>query len=102
MRVIARRTLVEFGERHSRAKSSLDTWFHEVRKADWSSPVDVRRHYRSADFVRDRVVFNVGGNNYRIVAAINYPARTVYIKFVGTHPEYECINAATVDFRRKT
>jgi mRNA interferase HigB len=68
-----------------------------VRAADWSKPTDIKEMFRSADILaNDRVVFNIGGNKYRLVVAVHYRGKRVYIRFVGTHPEYDRIDAVTV------
>ncbi len=92
MRVIAKRALVAFWKRHADAENPLLAWYREVEKEDWASPARVKERYRTASFVGDRVVFNIKGNTYRLVVRINYPARIVYIRFVGTHQEYDRID----------
>lgn len=97
MRVISRKPLREFSERHPPAKSPLDAWFAEARRADWSSFADVKATYGSADVVAgNRVIFNIGGNKYRLVAKMAYKCRTVYVRFVGTHAEYDRIDVKTI------
>jgi mRNA interferase HigB len=97
VRVIARKALRDFWERHPEAESALRAWYHDVDRAGWTGPDDVRRQYATASFVaNNRVVFNVRGNRYRIVVAINYAYGVVYVRFVGTHAEYDRIDAATV------
>ena len=99
MRVISRKTLREFWERPGRADAEqpLKAWFQEAEHADWATPADVKSFYRSASIVaNDRIVFNIGGNKYRLVVRVNYPYRMVYIRFVGTHHEYDQINATEV------
>jgi len=72
-------------------------WFRQVRQADWAKPADVKREIRSASILKDgRVVFNVAGNKYRIAVWINYPYRVVYIRFVGTHRQYDSIDAQSI------
>jgi mRNA interferase HigB len=104
MRVIARRTLRRFVE--SRAghkdqaalKAALDAWFDEVRKATWRSTVDVKRRYASASIITaERVVFNIKGNSYRLVAAIDFEKAIVWIKWVGTHKDYDMIDVTEVE-----
>jgi mRNA interferase HigB len=92
VRVIARKTLRRFveslaGTKDDRAvKAALDAWFHEVQKADWKTPADVLRSYANASIVgNDRVVFNIKGNDYRLVIAIDYRRAIVFIKWIGTH-----------------
>jgi mRNA interferase HigB len=104
MRIIARRTLRQFVE--SRAgqsdqqalKAALDAWFAEVRKAIWSSTIDVKRLYASASIVSsDRIVFNIKGNAYRLVVAVDFEKGIVWIKWLGTHRDYDRIDVREVD-----
>jgi len=75
----------------------LRSWVSVVKAADWSKPTDMKAMFRSADILaNDRVVFNIGGNKYRLVVAVHYRDKRVYIRFVGTHAEYDRIDAATV------
>ncbi len=92
MRVIAKKTLREFWLRHPDAEGPLLAWFREVEKEDWDSPAKVKERYRTASFVGDRVVFDIKGNRYRLVVRINYPFRIVYVRFVGTHEDYDGID----------
>ena len=97
MRIIAKRTLGEFWERHPQAEQPLKAWHQQVKSADWAAPDDVKAAYRSADFLKgNRVCFNIGGNKYRLIVQINYPKRVVFIRFVGTHAEYRKIDADSV------
>lgn len=97
MRIIARKTLKEFWEREPGAKVPLEAWFAEGRNAKWSGPADVKASYGTASILKDgRVVFNIGGNKYRLVVWINYAFFTVYVRFVGTHREYDDIDAQTI------
>ena len=97
MRLIARRTLREFWERHPDAEQALRAWFHDVERADWASPADVKRIYANVSIVGDsRLVFNIHGNRYRLVVAVNYPHRICYVRFVGTHRAYDRIDVTTV------
>lgn len=97
MHVISRRQLREFAARHPDADMSLRAWFHEAEQARWSAPMDIKRQYVTASILRDnRVVFNIGGNKYRLVVKINYRAQIAYIRFVGTHSEYDHINAEAI------
>src|SRR5215472_6325262 len=91
--------LREFWNRAGRsdAEQPLRAWVHVVRAAEWSRPTDIKEMFRSADIVaNDRVVFNVGGNKYRLVAAIHYRGKRIYIRFIGTHAEYDRVNASTI------
>ena len=97
MRVIARATLRDYWENYPAVEGRLRAWFQEAKAAKWSSPTDVKAEYASASIVADnRVVFNIGGNSYRLVVHINYELQIVYIKFIGTHDEYDNIDATTV------
>ena len=97
MRIIAKRTLREFWERHVDAEQPLRAWYREVQQADWDMPVKVKARYPSASIVAgNRVVFNIKGNDYRLVVKIHYGHRTVYVRFVGTHAEYDGVNVARV------
>lgn len=97
MRIIAKRTLREFWESHPDAEGPLLAWYREVEKEDWDTPAKVKDKYASASIVgNDRVVFNIKGNTYRLVVAVNYPYRVVYIKFVGTHADYDAIDVEEV------
>src|SRR5437773_12169177 len=72
-------------------------WFRQVKQADWARPADVKRDLRSASILKDgRAVFNIAGNKYRIVVWINYPYRVVYIRFIGTHRQYDAIDAQSI------
>lgn len=97
MRIIAKRALRAFWEHHPQAKGPLEAWHQEVERADWTEPAAIKTTFRSASLLRDhRVVFNIAGNKYRLVVKINYPYRIVYIRFIGTHAEYDRINAETI------
>jgi mRNA interferase HigB len=97
VRIIAKRTLRDFWKRHPKAQGPLEAWHQEVAHADWASPSALKAHFRSASVLQgNRVVFNVAGNQYRLVAKINYPYRVVYIRFIGTHAEYDAIDITSV------
>jgi mRNA interferase HigB len=97
MRIIAKKALREFWECHPDAEEPLLAWYREVEQGDWDTPAKVKEKYRSASIVGDnRVVFNIKGNDYRLVVKINYPYRVVYIRFVGTHAEYDRIDVEEV------
>jgi mRNA interferase HigB len=95
--VIALSTLKSFISRtaaHAEAREPVMAWYRPVKKADWASPADVKRDIRSASILKDgRVVFNIAGNKYRIVLWINYPYRVAYVRFIGTHRQYDGIDA---------
>jgi mRNA interferase HigB len=97
MRILAKSTLRAFWERHPNAEEPLLAWYRETEKADWDSPAQVKARYRSASFVgENRVIFNIKGNAYRLVVQINYSYRVVYVRFVGTHAEYDKIDVEEV------
>jgi len=97
VRIVARRTLREFWEKHADAEQPLRAWYHDVRKADWTAPADVKRVYANASLVgENRIVFNIGGNKYRLVVAVHYRYRMCYVRFVGTHNAYDRIDVSTV------
>jgi len=97
MRVIALRTLREFWERHPDAQPALEAWYSDARRATWRSPSDIKDTYRNASIVgKNRVVFNIKGNSYRLVVAVQYEHGMVFVRFVGTHRDYDRIDADTV------
>jgi mRNA interferase HigB len=97
MRVIARKTLRDFWGEHADAEQQLKAWFHEAGAARWKSFADIKARYRSADVLPgNRVVFDIKGNNYRLVVKVHYNRSLVFIRFVGTHAEYDRINAETI------
>lgn len=97
MRIISKGTLRDFWQRHAGAENALREWYQAVKGADWNTPAELKMAYPSASIIAgNRAVFNIGGNNYRLVAHINYRRRQVYIRFVGTHAEYDRIDAAEV------
>lgn len=97
MRIISRKILKDFWETHPDAEQPLRAWYADVKQAHWRSPSEIKDVYRHASFVaKNRVVFNIKGNSYRLVAAIQYEFGIVYIRFAGTHQEYDRVDAATV------
>ena len=97
MRIISRRALREFWEVHRDAEEPLDAWYRKVRREDWSTPADVKARHPTASVVgRNRVVFNIRGNDYRLIVLVNYRQRIVYVRFVGTHVEYDRVDAREV------
>lgn len=97
MRVIAKKTLRLFWEKHKDCEQQLKTWYEETAESVWVSPKDIKANYPSASFLADnRVVFNIKGNSYRLIVKINYKYKMVWIRFVGTHAEYDKINANTI------
>ena len=100
MRVIAVPTLKAFWKTRPQfrdAEGPTLAWYRAVLKADWAKPSDVKQQFGNASILQDgRVVFNIAGNKYRVIAWINYPYRVVYIRFVGTHEQYDSIDAQTI------
>lgn len=98
MQVIAKRTLRRFWERHPRAEAVLRSWHGAVEKAAWESPADVKAEFGTrVDFVADnRVIFDLSGNRYRLIAHVSYRYKRVLVKFVGTHKDYDRIDPETV------
>ena len=97
MRIIAKRTLRTYWEREPGAEQPLRSWFALAAKSEWSSPADVKAIYGNASIVGgDRVVFNIGGNRYRLIVRFDYARRIGFIRFIGTHAEYDRIDASKV------
>ena len=97
MRVIALSTLRGFWEKHPDAETPLRAWHALAGRADWKTPTDIKAAYRNASFVADRrVVFNIKGNDYRLVVAVRYDKGLMYVRFVGTHSQYDKIDVETV------
>ncbi len=97
MRVIAVRTLRDFWEMHADAEIPLRSWLAVASRANWRSPADVKAAYRNASFIANsRIVFNIKGNDYRLVAAVHYNRGMMFIRFIGTHRDYDKIDAGTV------
>jgi mRNA interferase HigB len=100
MRVIAVSPLKEFWEHpnHRDAEQPLKAWLEEAKQANWQQPSDIKDQYRSASILKNRrVVFNIKGNDYRLVVALAYRAQLAYVKFIGTHEEYDTIDAETIE-----
>lgn len=94
VRVIAKKILREFWEKHSDYEQQLKSWFKEVSKAEWNNPNDIKAAYPSASILEDnRICFNIKGNHYRLIVKINYDYQMVWIRFIGTHSEYDKIEA---------
>src|ERR1700676_3540668 len=89
VRIIGREVLVDFIRRHATARKRLDYWQRVVRAAAWKNFLELRRTFRSADAVDDKIVFNIGGNNYRLVAMVDFTRQTLLITKVMTHAEYD-------------
>ena len=97
VRIIARGTLRDFWQVNADAEQPLKAWFREAEAADWRSPHAVKAQYGNASIMRDsRIVFNIAGNKYRLIVKFNYPYRIGYIRFIGTHAEYDEIDAEAI------
>lgn len=98
MQVIALRTLKLFWERHPQAEAPLRQWYRMVSDAAWAGPADVKRQFgRAVDFVADnRIIFDIGGNKFRLIVFVAYISHRVFVKFIGTHAEYDRIDPVTV------
>ncbi|MDF7824004.1 type II toxin-antitoxin system HigB family toxin [Pontiellaceae bacterium B12227] len=97
MHVVKKRTLVEFWQKHANAKAPLSAWDKEADAAEWKTPQDVKDQYRSADILPgNRIVFNFGGNKYRLVVRVAYKPGLLYVRFIGTHAEYDRIDATKI------
>lgn len=97
MRIIAIKKLKEFWQKHPDTEQPLRAWYSEAANADWKKPADIVRLYRTASILSNkRIVFNIKGNDYRLITVINYDYRIVYIRFIGTHKEYDRINAEEI------
>lgn len=99
MRMLSKKTLRAFWQQREYADSQgqLEAWHDEVSKADWSTPQELKAQFKNASVLQDsRVVFNIKGNDYRLIVKINYPYKMVYVGFVGTHKMYDKIDAVTI------
>ncbi|MDD5295456.1 MAG: type II toxin-antitoxin system HigB family toxin [Rhodocyclaceae bacterium] len=98
MHIVAVKFLRDFWEQHPDAEPALKSWVDEAKKAKWALPVGIKEQYRSASILKNRrVVFNIKGNDYRLVVSVAYHYQAVYVKFIGTHKEYDAIDAETVE-----
>ncbi len=97
MHVISQKKLLDYCNKHKETKSQLEAWYHEAKNAEWKNSQEIKEKYRSASIIGgNRVVFNIKGNKYRLVTKINYQIMIVYIRFIGTHKEYDKINAEEI------
>jgi len=99
MRIIARSTLLKFWSNsdYSDSEQALRAWFEETKNSVWKSPNEIKKKYRSASVLKNnRVVFNICGNKYRLIVSIKYDFQIVYIRFIGTHKQYDQINAEEI------
>jgi len=97
VRIIAKKTLKEFWKKHSNCEQQLKSWYDETLDANWASTKDIKENYPSASFLNDNcVIFNIKGNSYRLIVKINYKYKIVCIRFVGTHAQYDKIDATSI------
>lgn len=97
MRVIAKKTLREFWEKYNDSEEQLKTWYKEALKANWASPNEIKNQYAKASILKNqRVVFDICGGSYRLIVKINYERRWVFIRFIGTHSDYDNIDAENI------
>jgi mRNA interferase HigB len=97
LRIIAKKTLRDFWQKHPDCEQQLKAWHQEVEKAKWKGPKDIKLEYPSASFLQDnRVVFNIKGNHYRLIVRINYAYQMVWIRFIGTHAQYDKTDATSI------
>ena len=99
VRIISRKALREFWDKpqYADAEQPLRAWFREASNADWSGPAAIKASFRAASIVgNNRVLFNICGNKYRLVVSVNYAYRVMYIRFIGTHDQYDKINVKEV------
>jgi mRNA interferase HigB len=98
MHIVPIKFLRAFWDKYPDAEQALKSWLDEARKARWSQPSEIKDQYRNASILKNRrVVFNIKGNNYRLVVSVAYQYQAVYVKFIGTHQEYDAIDAETVE-----
>ena len=97
MRVLSRKTLRQFWDKHPDAREPLQAWYADVKHANWKRPSDIKATYQTASFIsNNRIVFNIKVNKYRIIVVVEYRFGIVFIRFIGTHKEYDRINAETI------
>ena len=97
MNVISKRTIVQFYKKYAQSKTALEVWYADTKKSIWITPNDIKKVYSDASFLGDnRVVFNIKGNDYRLIVHIDYPRKIVRIKFIGTHSQYDKVNVMEI------
>ncbi len=96
MHIITRKTLIQFWEKHPDSQTALMRWFKIVQKTEFNSFSELRQVFPSADKLDHWIIFNIGGNKYRLVAAVHFRGKRVYVRFVGAHKEYDRIDANTI------
>ncbi len=97
MHVISRKKLLVFGVTHPDVKGELEAWYHMITNTGYHEPIAITKVFGSADIIpSDRVIFNIKGNSYRIIVKVKYTTQTMFIRFIGTHAEYDKVNAETI------
>jgi len=97
MRIIAKSTIKQYWQKHPDVESALKAWFYDASRANWKNPNDIKDIYRNASILaNNRVVFNIKGNNYRLIVHLRYDLGIVFIRFIGTHAEYDKIDHNTI------
>lgn len=99
MHVISRKTLIDFYsiKEFNDSKGQLESWYYEAKHAEWASPSELKQQYRSASILKNnRIVFNIAGNKYRLVVRVNFESKTIFIRFIGTHKEYDKIDVENI------
>ena len=97
MVIISKRKLIEFYDQEPKAKEPLLKWYHQTEMGDWNNLSEIKETFNTAEYVgNDRYVFNIGGNKYRLVSMIHFSTRTLYIRFTGTHKQYDKIDCKTI------
>jgi mRNA interferase HigB len=97
LRVIAKKIVRDFWENHEDCEQQLKSWFREAQKAEWKNPNEIKAEYPSASILNNnRLIFNIKGNNYRLIVKISYEYGIIWIRFIGTHADYDKINAHTI------
>jgi len=98
MRIIKTKTLIDYWSKHPEVKEQLKAWIYDVEHTNWKTTHDVKERYPKADFLQNnRIVLNIKGNSYRLIVKVEYIRKHAYIKFIGTHSEYDIVDANTVD-----
>ena len=96
-RIFSKGTIRDYWEKHTDCEQYLKTWYDTAMNADWKTPTDVKKTYASASILKQgRIVFNIKGNTYRLIARINFDKQWLFIRFIGTHSEYDKIDANTI------
>lgn len=99
MRIISRKTLIEFWKKHPNSEHPLRAWFDEVKKFNWNNHNDVKKHYKSVSIISGkRLIFNIKGNDYRLIVEIEYKLKIVFIVWIGTHKDYDKINVKEIRY----